>query len=132
VTGLVGVLLGLMFVGWCSSLFNNPSAPQPAAAAAARPTAPKGPDKTAAWVMAQKFVKDGLKAPATADFGSVFGDYQNSNDIVTDLGRGKFRVVAWVDAQNSFGAKIRNHFVCELENVAGNTWRLTSLKFAEQ
>jgi len=81
--------------------------------------------------MAQQFVKDKLKSPGTADFGGVFSDYQKPDDVVTDLSGGKFRVRAWVDAQNSFGAKLRNRFVCELEYMGNDRWRLTSLVFAE-
>ena len=81
--------------------------------------------------MTQQFVKDNLKSPSSADFGGVFGDYQDPYQIVTDLGEGKFRVQAWVDAQNSFGAKIRNRFVCELEYVGNNRWRMTNLAFLD-
>ena len=94
-------------------------------------SSPKIPDKIEAWVMTQQFVKDNLKSPSSADFGGVFGDYQDPYQIVTDLGEGKFRVQAWVDAQNSFGAKIRNRFVCELEYVGNNRWRMTNLAFLD-
>ena len=89
------------------------------------------PDKISAWVMAQQFVKDNLKSPSSADFGSVFGDYQKPDNVVTDLGGGKFQVNAWVDAQNSFGAKIRTRFVCELQYVGNDRWKLTSFAFLE-
>ncbi len=89
------------------------------------------PDKIEAWVMAQQFVKDGLRSPGSADFGGVFGDYQDPDDVVTDLGSGKFRIRAWVDAQNAFGAEIRTRFLCELEYVGNDRWQLTSLEFIE-
>lgn len=89
------------------------------------------PGKIEAWVMAQQFVKDNLKSPGTADFGGVFSDYQDPDEVVTYLGNGKFRVRAWVDAQNSFGATLRNHFVCELEYVGNDRWRLTNLVFTQ-
>src|SRR6266853_3484931 len=88
--------------------------------------APKAPEKITAWVMAQQFIKDRLKSPGTADFGGVF-NYQDPESVVTDLGGGKFRVRAWVDAQNSFGGKIRNQFVCELKFVGNDKWQLTNL-----
>jgi hypothetical protein len=90
------------------------------------------PGKIDAWVMAQQFVEDKLKSPSTADFGSAFGDYQDPDEVVTDLGGGKFRVRGWVDAQNAFGATIRNHFMCELEYVGNDRWRCTSLQFTER
>jgi hypothetical protein len=98
-----------------------------------RTNAPTGenPGKIEAWVMAQEFVKDRLKSPSSANFGGIFSDYQSPHDVVTDIGGGKFRVRAWVDAQNSFGAMIRTHFVCELEYAGNDCWRLLSLDFKE-
>ncbi len=90
------------------------------------------PDKVEAWVMAQNFVEKQLKSPGTADYGGVWdGDYQSSDDVVTELGDDKFRVSAWVDAENSFGAKIRTYFVCELEYVGDDNWRCTKLDLLE-
>ncbi len=57
------------------------------------------PDKIEAYVMSQEFVKERLKAPATADFPW----YDES--FVKELGDNKFEVNAYVDAENSFGAK---------------------------
>lgn len=79
--------------------------------------------------MAQQFVKDRLKSPGSADFGGVFSDYQSAEDVVTDLGSNRFRVRAWVDAQNAFGGTIRTHFVCELKFEGENRWSLTSFQF---
>lgn len=81
--------------------------------------------------MAQQFVKENLKSPSTADFGGVFSDYQDPDKVVTALGGDKFRVRAWVDAQNAFGGTIRNHFVCELEYVGNDRWRMTHLEFTQ-
>ena len=91
----------------------------------------RAPGKAEAWVMAKQFVKDRLKSPGTAVFGGVLGDYQSPEEVVTDLGSGRFRIRAWVDAQNAFGAKIRNHFLCELEHAGDDRWRLLSLDFRE-
>lgn len=89
------------------------------------------PGKIDAWVMTEHFVKDKLKSPSTADFGGILSDYQDPLKVVTDLGDGKFRVRGWVEAQNSFGATIRTHFVCELKYVGNDRWRLISLVFEE-
>lgn len=94
-------------------------------------TSTKSPDKIDAWVMAQQFVEDRLKSPSTADFGSAFGDYQDPEKVVTDLSGDKFRIRAWVDSQNSFGATIRTHFVCEVEYVGNGSWQLNNLNFNE-
>ena len=88
-------------------------------------------DKADAWVMAQQFVKGKLRSPSSANFGRLFGDSQNSEDVVTYLGDGKYRVRAWVDAQNSFGAQIRKRFICELEDIGNGKWRMTLLTFVE-
>ena len=78
--------------------------------------------------MAEDFVKKNLKSPGSADFGGVFsGDWQSPETCVTDLGNGKYRCVGWVDAQNSFGAKLRNDFVVEVEYVGGDNWRCTDI-----
>jgi len=90
------------------------------------------PDKIEAWVMTQQFVKDQLKAPATADYGSVWGgDYQDPDEVVTALGNDKFRISAWVDAENSFGANVRTYFVCELQYLGDDNWRCTKLDFVD-
>jgi hypothetical protein len=80
-----------------------------------------GPTKIEAFVMSQSFVEKMLKAPSTADFCSY------SDATVTDLGDGRFRVSAYVDAQNSFGAKIRTNYTSVLKTTDGNRWMLESL-----
>jgi hypothetical protein len=62
------------------------------------------------------FVKDRLKAPATANFSGV--DHTSSGSAYTVTGD--------VDAQNSFGAKLRSHFTCVVRD-AGAEWKLESL-----
>lgn len=59
---------------------------------------------TMAFVMSQGFVKRNLKAPSTAEF-PWYTDDQVAVSIKPNCG---FRVVAWVDAQNGFGAQIRS------------------------
>ena len=80
-------------------------------------------DKAGAYVMSQSFVERKLRSPSSADFPW----YDPS--FVTDLGGGRFRVSAYVDAQNAFGAQVRTHYTCVLETRDGNTWHLVSLSF---
>ncbi|WP_336632856.1 MULTISPECIES: hypothetical protein [unclassified Microbacterium] len=47
-------------------------------------------------------IKEKLKAPTTADFSS------------TATGSGTWTVVGAVDAENSFGAKVRSHYQCSV------------------
>jgi len=89
------------------------------------------PDKVGAWVMAESFVKDRLKAPGTASFGSVWRDYQSPDDCVTYLGKKRYKVTGWVDAENAFGAKIRSNFFCIVRDE-GDTWHLEDINIASR
>lgn len=62
------------------------------------------------------FVRDQLKAPATADFSSE--DVTANSPLYTVTGA--------VDAENSFGAKLRSRFTCVVYDD-GTAWRLQSL-----
>jgi hypothetical protein len=89
-------------------------------------------DSAMAWVMAKDFVTKRLKDPTDADFGSLMGDFQSSDDVVTSVGDGRFHVHAWVDAKNSFGGKVRTHFDADLQyDQQDKTWQLVSLIFDE-
>jgi hypothetical protein len=74
---------------------------------------------------AQQFVKRSLKAPATADFAP----YRES--VIVDLGDHRFEVTSYVDAQNSFGAKLRNHFTCVVRKTETKGFVLESLELQE-
>lgn len=74
-----------------------------------------------AYFASQEFVKDKLKAPSTAKFPWY------SEVVVTDLGGGRFRVSAYVDAQNSFGAQIRTRYTCVLKGADELNWTLESI-----
>jgi len=80
-----------------------------------------GPDEFGAFYISKQFVEKRLKAPSTADFCSY------SDATVTDLGGGRFKVIAYVDAQNSFGAKIRTNYTCVVKSTDGDTWSLESI-----
>jgi hypothetical protein len=84
---------------------------------------PPAPDHTGdeAIGMCRQFVRDRLKAPTTAKFASY------SENKVTDGGGGRYTVVAHVDAQNAFGAMLRNAYTCVVVWQSGTTWRLEKL-----
>ena len=82
-------------------------------------------DPIIACVMSQTFAKERLKAPATAKFAS----YRESQ--VTDKGNGEYLVSSHVDAENSFGAKIRTRYICHLKYTGNNRWQLMEFKFLE-
>jgi hypothetical protein len=87
----------------------------------AAPAAPHVPDKIEAWVACKSFVEKRLKAPSTADFESY------SQELVSEGGAGSFEVHGTVDAQNSFGAKLRSNFRCSLHSDQAGNWLLDSI-----
>lgn len=72
----------------------------------------------------KKFVKERLKAPSTAKF-------QGCNDVKVTREDKEWALVGWVDAQNGFGAQIRNYYTVFLflESVRSkdDTWRLKDI-----
>ncbi len=79
-------------------------------------------DSAGAFDVCKQFVLDGLKAPTSAKFP------HSSEATMSDLGGGRFRVLAYVDSQNSFGAMIRNNYNCAVHWVSGTQWSLDNLK----
>jgi len=76
-----------------------------------------------AAIACQTFVKQQLKAPATAKFPNP---YTPGTHVMHALPNGVFQISSHVDAQNSFGALIRNTWDCEVRLVAGS-YRLTAV-----
>jgi hypothetical protein len=83
-------------------------------------------DKIAAYVMVQDFVKDRLKAPSTADFPGAFEGYEVES-FVSYSGNQIYSIRAWVDSENSFGAKLRINFQAEIQQTGKDEWRLKNL-----
>jgi hypothetical protein len=88
-------------------------------------TRPNRRDIAEAWTVCEQFVTGRLKAPSTAKFPWM------SRDYVSELGAGKFRVKAHVDAQNSFGAMLRTRFDCTVTHIEGDRWQLEDLILRE-
>ena len=80
-----------------------------------------------AWIMTKQFVKNSLKAPSTADFGSAFGEYQDPKSACLPHGDKTWRCAGWVDSQNAFGAMIRTRFVSVVKSTGGDNWKLENL-----
>lgn len=74
----------------------------------------------AACVRCQGFVTKVLKAPSTAEWQSC------SEADAAEVSREKFRIITYVDAQNSFGAMLRKSVDCTVY-ADGDLWRLESL-----
>ena len=65
-------------------------------------------EATDAKICAAKAVKDQLKSPSTADFCKY------TEMTATNLGGNKWKITGWVDAQNSFGATVRENWTVTL------------------
>jgi hypothetical protein len=68
-------------------------------------------------------VQGRLKAPTSASF--------QSEDVRYDDAKGVAMVIGAVDAQNSFGAKIRSRYVYELSR-AGDNWVTNKIVFEQR
>ena len=92
----------------------------------AKAEAKKTSNHVGAYVYMQQFVERKLKSPKTADFPGPASKY------CRPLGDYRYRVDAYVDSQNSFGALIRTKFSGIIkENVGEDTWTIESLNFYE-
>lgn len=74
------------------------------------------PDKMDLYIQAQEFVQRGLKAPATAKFPPL--SYETA-----DLGSGRYKIISYVDSQNSFGAMLRSDWSV-IMNLSKDQWTL--------
>jgi hypothetical protein len=75
-----------------------------------------------AKIMCHVSVKENLKAPSSADFQSY------ADDDVEYTGNGMFHVQTKVDAVNSFGAKLRSKFGCEVQCDVEKNCTVTEIK----
>jgi len=88
-------------------------------------------DKVSAYVMVKGFVEDRLKAPSTAEFQGVWDGFDYDRNV-TYLGNQTYTIRSYVDSENSFGAKIRNHFQAKIQQTGKDNWTLKSLNFQNQ
>ena len=123
------VLSGLLFLGLIIGTCRN-SEQRYTAAPKVTANSESAPTKIDAWVMAQDFVTDNLKAPSTASFGKFWGgEYQDPEEQVYVIGLNKYKVKGWVDAENAFGANIRTNFLCILQYLGDDRWRCEKIEF---
>jgi len=116
-----GVVLafGVVLVVICAGVMNAPDRRTEKEKMADR-TESEG---TMAFIQSKDFVTKRLKSPSTAEFPML--DFSAES-----LGGGRYRVKSYVDAQNSFGAKMRTNYTCILR-VSGDSWTLESLDLDE-
>ncbi|MDO5704077.1 MAG: hypothetical protein Q4G49_03270 [Paracoccus sp. (in: a-proteobacteria)] len=73
---------------------------------------------TMSSIMAANFVKRELRSPSTAKFGS------HNNATIIDVEECHYIVRNHVDAQNAFGATVRQYFTVEIKkDPNSNNWR---------
>ena len=77
-------------------------------------------DEISAHVRAEEFIRAQLKSPRKAKFSSILWNADETR--VMRLGKDKYKVNGWVEAQNSFGATLRVGWVCTVENVGDDSW----------
>lgn len=81
-----------------------------------------GPTSNAALIAScQDSAKRQLKAPSTAKF---------SEDWVSQTGPTSWKVIGVVDAQNGFGAMLRQRYVCTAER-APDRWVVNGVDFTD-
>jgi hypothetical protein len=91
---------------------------------------PAEPTKTMAYVQCTNAVSSRLKAPSTAKFGNYSDSLSKPiKSVLNSYGEENitFLVVGYVDAQNGFGAMLRNSYSCTITGMPGNRWHLESL-----
>jgi hypothetical protein len=108
-------LLFIVCLGACTVFIGSRQA-DPAAQAAQR----ERDEKISVCSAAREFVRQRLKAPATAKFASCV------EAGVAKLPSGDYTVMAWVDSQNNFGAMIRTRYLATLRPI-GDKWQLVNL-----
>lgn len=87
---------------------------------------PRDPNLFDALYACEQYTKGRLRSPSTAKFGKA----GTTADAVRSLGEGRYKVIGYVDAQNAFGAMIRNVYECDV-TVEGGRTNVTDLKMGE-
>jgi hypothetical protein len=107
--GIIGTVVVVLLVGWCSiySASNDDRSGNKTSSRAER----ECNDEIAAFVGTQEFVSKSLRSPSTAEFPSIADD----NVSVTPLGNCAYQIIAYVDAENGFGATIRTYYTAIME-----------------
>ncbi|WP_433884875.1 hypothetical protein [Pseudomonas vranovensis] len=87
---------------------------------------------TMAAIICGNYVEQSLKAPKSADF-----PFDRAAGGSRALGEQKYLIRSYVDAQNSYGAQLRNWYDCTIQYKSGQeadprSWQLLALKFGSQ
>lgn len=120
-TSAVFIIVFLLIFGFAGHWMSSGSKSEPK-------STPK-PNGLSAYYQSCDYVRQRLKSSSSAKFPNPLN---NRELIGVDLGEGRFKVSAYVDAKNSFGATTRSRYTCILkgiETVDGNRWILESIEF---
>lgn len=102
----IGVVVLVLLVGGCSYLTSRGGSSSDAY------------DEYDAWQNCKAQMDKGLKAPATAGYPMV-------SELTWSGAAGKWTFTrAWVDSENSFGAKVRTYFDCTVTETGSDTVRV--------
>lgn len=83
-------------------------------------------DGITACLMANKFVEQRLKAPSTAKFQSC-ADAVTNHEYLSKA-NDNYRVMSYVDSENSFGAMLRLNYVVVVRYDGNHEWSLVSME----
>ncbi|MEQ8747319.1 hypothetical protein [Pyruvatibacter sp.] len=126
---IAGTFFGIfvvIFLAWALGIFSSEPTKAERDAAAYRGDCE---NQITGLVAAQGFVRDTLRAPATAEFGVLGYD----GVAVTVLPDCRYSVRSFVDSQNGFGAMIRTRFDATVSlDRDRSIWTLESLELAER
>ena len=86
-------------------------------------SSPSVPEDLLAYTLCSNAVKKQLKAPSTA----VFADVSERASQIKTTGAHTYAIESYVDAENSYGAKIRTQWSCTIEIDGQAQYRIVSL-----
>lgn len=118
------IALAILWPAYSIYRFNHPKAARASESEGATGSPPS--DRSAmAVVQCQNYVRDRIRSPSTADFPWL-------DHAVVPRGNETYMVKSYVDAQNGFGATIRNDYICEIRYIGGDAanqgnWSLIDL-----
>ena len=84
---------------------------------------------TMAAIICSNYVEQSLKAPKSADF-----PFSRSEGGIKRFADQRYKIRSYVDAQNAFGAQLRNWYICDIQYLSGNdgdmrNWTVHQLTF---
>ena len=82
-------------------------------------------DEVDAWTAAQLEVEENLVSPSTAEFP------WGTKGYVTKIDDNTYKINAYVDSENSFGAMVRTHFSCTVRYLGNDKYIVEDLVFWE-